>query len=317
MDGMAFVTMARMGTGTRLGVGRAVEIRLEGSLVANVVPVILGTFSMHAYLLHKEKMKLSESIALTVLRAILPIFLFLFNIPIFFLIKTSLEGGPFFSQFIKVVSIPVIIIIVFLIITLFYPHKIKSVASTLLRWWGRIKIIHLDRIIAAEERLFQEVDQFSKILWTYLREKKHMLGAALLWIFAAYVCDHLMALAMLWGFGYYPPVVNAVAYQFLIRPIIYLAPTPGGAGIWEFSYLGFFSSQHAPDSLTGVLVLIWRLMFTYIPCMVGALCLAREFRRDKALKEMMLKKGELPEEDLEGENGEDSGSPAITGTIGG
>lgn len=306
LDGMAFVTMAKHDSRSSVGVGRAAAIRLEGSVVAAVVPVLVGTFSMHAYLLHREKMRLSESMAITVLRAILPVFLFLFNIPILFFMKTNPASGKFFAQIIKVISLPLIVIVVFFIITLFYPHKIKNIASSLVRWWGRIKFLHIERIVALEERLFHEIDQFSKVFWTYLKKRKFMIVRATGWILAAFIADYFIAIAILWGFGFHPSLLRAVAVQFLMRPIIYLAPTPGGAGIWEFTYLGFFS-LFMPQHLIGVSVLIWRMLVTYLPSAVGAVFLTKDFHRDKRLRQILLEKGTLPEEDSEEEDESSSG----------
>jgi uncharacterized protein (TIRG00374 family) len=193
---------------------------------------------------------------------------------------------------------------VFFIITLFYPHKIKNTASSLVRWWGRIKFLHVERIIALEERLFHEIDQFSKIFWTYLKKRKFMIVRATGWILAAFIADYFIAIAILWGFGFHPSLLRALAVQFLIRPIIYLAPTPGGAGIWEFTYLGFFS-LFMPQYLIGVSVLIWRMLVTYLPSAVGAIFLTRDFHHDSRLRQILLEKGALPEEDSE-EDGESS-----------
>jgi len=297
LDGMAFVTLSKNNSDPSMRIGRATVIRLEGSLVAAVVPILVGTFTMHAYLLHKEKMKLSTSMAITVLRAILPVFLFLLNIPILFWMKDDPSSEHFFTQFMKVISLPLVVIIVFFVFTLFYPHQIKKAASGIVRWWGRIKFLHIERILTLEERLFHEIDQFSKIFWMYMKKGKRTLLVATGWILAAFMADYLIALTILWGFHVSPPIFWCLAIQFLMRPILYLAPTPGGAGIWEFTYLGFFSlfmSQH----LIGVAVFIWRIILTYLPSIVGAYFLSREFRKDGHLRQIILEKGELPEEDL-------------------
>lgn len=297
-DGMAFVTMAKHGSVSSVGLNRAAVIRLEGTLVASVVPVLVGTFSMHAYLLHKEKMKLSEAMAITILRAILPVLIFLLNIPVFFMVKSSLGGEQhIFTRFIEVISLPIAAIIVFMVITLFYPQKIKNTASSVVRWWGRIRYFHVEKVMALEERLFHEIDQFSKIFWIYLRRRKHMMFKAAGWILAAFVADYFIAIGILWGFGYQPDVVQAVAVQFLMRPIIYFAFTPGGAGVWEFTYVGFFS-MFMPKSLFGISVLLWRILVSHLPAIVGGFFLLKEFNRDSSLKDMILEKGVLPEEDL-------------------
>ena len=297
-DGMVFVSLAKHNSHSSISIGRSIAIRLEGTLIAIVVPILVGTVSMHAYLLHKAKMSISESLAITVLRAILPVFIFLLNIPILLWMRNDPNSSQFFAQFIKLVSLPLVIIIVFFILTLFFPHQIKRAASSLVRWWGRIKFIHVERILAIEERLFHEIDQLSKIFWNYLKKRKRILLAAAGWLLASFIAEYFIAIGILWGFGLQPSVIRGLAVQCLMRPIIYLSPTPGGVGIWEFTYLGFFSlfmSKH----LIGVAVLIWRLLITYIPCIVAAFFLISDFRRDENLRRLLLEKGELPEEGLD------------------
>jgi len=102
-----------------------------------------------------------------------------------------------------------------------------------------------------------------------------------------FFADALITITVLWGFGYHPPIMKALVVQFLIWPIIYLAPTPGSTGVLELSYLGFYS-LFMPKPMIGLAILIVRLVITYLPMLAGVWFLAREFRRDKRLKEMVL-----------------------------
>ncbi|HDQ45265.1 MAG TPA: flippase-like domain-containing protein [bacterium] len=288
MDGMFFVILAKHGHKSSISLNRSTIIRLEGTVLSAVIPILVGTFAMHAYLLHKERFKVSESVAMTVLRAILPIFLFLFNIPILFLFRNESGSSKFFTQLIEVVSPPIAISVVFFIIALFCPNHMKRGATVLVRWFGKIKRFKHgeEKLLALEQRVFREIDHFSNIFWMYLKERKGVLIHATFWIFLAFFVDYLVAVAIIWGFGYYPLFWRAIAVQMLIRPIIYLAPTPGGVGIWELSYLGFFS-LYMPHSLIGISVLIWRLLLSYIPIIIGGFYTVHEFGRDENFRKMM------------------------------
>lgn len=297
IDAMAFVSMAKHSTHCSLGLKRATLIRLESNFVGSVVPILIGTVSMHAYLLHKEKMRVSESIAITALRAILPIFIFLLNIPIYFLVKTDLSGDQLFSQLIKIISIPILVAMVFIIITLFFPHRIKKIASAIIRRWGRIKFFHVNRILKIEDRIFREIDHFSKIFWLYFKKRKVTLILALFWLFLSFIVEFFIAIAILEGFGFHPSIIKCLAIQCLIRPIIYFAPTPGGAGFWEFTYLGLFS-MFMPHHMIGIAVLLWRILITYIPAVVGGIFLTKEFRHDKELKKMIIEDGKISDEEF-------------------
>ncbi|MFO7889226.1 MAG: lysylphosphatidylglycerol synthase transmembrane domain-containing protein [bacterium] len=301
IDGMAFVSMAKHSAHCNLSLKRATLIRLESNFVGSVVPVLVGTVSMHAYLLHREKMRTGESIAITALRAILPIVIFLFNIPIFFVVKTGFSEDQFFTSLLKVVTIPILLIVAFILITLFYPRTIKSIASSAIRKWGKVKFFHVERILALEEKFFKEIDHFSKIFRLFLKKRKLTLGLAIFWILFSFIIEFFIAIAILKGFGFNPPIINCLAIQFLIRPIIYFAPSPGGAGFWEFTYLGVFS-MYMPHHLIGISVLIWRILITYIPVIIGGIFLTREFRYDSKLKETMIEKGGIPDEELDYDN---------------
>jgi len=303
IDGMAFVSMAKHSAHCNLSLKRATFIRLESNFVGSVVPVLVGTVSMHAYLLHREKMRAGESIAITALRAILPVVIFLFNIPIFFIIQPGLPSDQFFTSLLKVVTIPIIIIVALIMISLFYPKSIKDIASSIIRKWGRIKFFHVERILALEEKFFKEIDHFSKIFRLFLKKRKLTLILATFWIMFSFIIEFFIAIAIMKGFGFHPPIIRCLAIQFLIRPIIYFAPSPGGAGFWEFTYLGVFS-MYMPHKLIGISVLIWRILITYLPVIFGGIFLSREFRYDSNLREVMIEKGRIPDEELEYENDE-------------
>lgn len=294
-DGMAFVTMTKHDH-SAVALPRATSIRLQGNFVSTVLPILLGHLTMHSYLLHKEKLRLSESAAISVLRAILPVFLFLLNIPILLMIKGESHQTAMFSQFLKVVSLPLVIIILFLVIALAFPARIKRVAMNVFHIGMKIKFFRTKKILDWEKRIFREVDQFHEILLTYFQQKKWVLFKTAFWILTAFMLDYFIAMGILWGFGYHPPIIHAIAYQFLIRPIIYFAFTPGGVGFWELSYLGFFS-MYMPQNLIGVSVFIWRMMLTYFPMLVGGIILFHEFNKDQYLKETLIEKGRIATEE--------------------
>jgi glycosyltransferase 2 family protein len=298
IDGMAFVTMAKHGSGIQLNPGRAAVIRLEGNLIADIIPLFIGIFTMHAYMLHKEKLSLSESVAISASRAMIPIFLFLINIPILFFMRSDPNSSKLFAKLIEAVSIPIVVAVAVIVYALFFPERIKALASKSVRWWGRVKFIHIERILSLEKRLFHEIDQFSKILRIYIKEKNHMLFRAAGWILLAFAADSAFALLIMWGFGYHPPLVRVIAYQFLIWPIWYLSPLPGQAGVFEISFLGFFS-MFMPNAIIGLAVLAERLMFTYLPMVAGYYFLMGEFRRDRKFKKLVFEKGILENEEIE------------------
>jgi uncharacterized protein (TIRG00374 family) len=287
LDGAIFTSLTSGGGGKRVGIGRAAVIRLEGNLISIILPVFIGMFTMHAYLLHREEMDWGESMAVSAIRAILPILMFVLVIPVQALMKLGLNSGSSFERLMAAISIPVLAAAVIVAFALFFPDRIKRAASWLLRAWTKVAKAQPGKIAAIEAKLAGEIDQFSRIFRLTVKEKPGRLAAASGWVFATFLADALIAIAVLWGFGFQPPLLKALAVQFLIWPLVYLAPTPGSMGVMELSYLGFYS-LFMPKPMTGLAILIVRLVTMYIPMIAGVWLLAREFRGDERLKKMVL-----------------------------
>lgn len=65
-----------------------------------------------------------------------------------------------------------------------------------------------------------------------------------------------------------------VAAILLLTIALFFAPTPGAAGVAEFSGAAFLLSRLSPDAAVGFVVL-FRLLSTYLPLVVGAVVLVR------------------------------------------
>jgi len=296
LDGAIFTSLTSRGGGAKVSIVRATVIRLEGNLISIILPVFIGMFTMHAYLLHREKMDWGESMAVSAIRAILPILLFVLVIPVQTLMSLGPDSGSTFERLLSAISIPILGAVAVVLLALLFPDWIKKAASRLLRMCQGIAKMSGPKIAAVEEKLFREIDQFSRIFRTTVKEKPAMLSAASGWVLAVFLADALIAIAVLWGFGYYPPLLKALAVQFLIWPLVYLAPTPGSMGVMELAYMGFYT-LFMPKSIAGLAILIVRLVTMYIPMIAGVWFLAREFRSDEKLKEMVLEQ-KIPEAEI-------------------
>lgn len=288
LDGMAFVAMANGIAARPLRPARAAVIRLITSMVASVIPVLVGSLSVHAYLLHKEKISFSESAAMSVLRSILPVFLFLLNIPLLLMVRSDLVNRELYRSALDVVTISLVAVVIFIVIALFYPHIMEKAMLALSRLWRRLRLPGSARLQTLEENLALEMERLSGIFWKYFRERKMTLVKAGGWILAAWMFDFLAAIVIVAAFGGRVDIVLAMILQFLIRPVIYIAITPAGAGIWEFTYGALFL-LFLPKSLVGVAVLVWRVVLSYLPIAAGGVLLALEISRDDRLRSLLRK----------------------------
>lgn len=267
-DGLSLRALVNNNPRAQLGTRRAVEIRLEGVFASATLPVLLGSTAFQTYLLHRERIPVGESAAISSIRAILPIFLFVVGIPGLFLIGFQNEGNQFFVKFIKIAILPILLSLFFFILALFLPGWIKGIAAGVIRALLKMRVIGKEKIYRIETRVFDEIDTLSAILRHYLRRGRLGVLEAMVYIVISFVAEFGIAILLLRGFGINPPVIRALVVQFFLRSILYFAPSPGGSGFNEFGYMGFFS-LYAPHFLVGISVFLWRLLTAYLPIFAG------------------------------------------------
>ena len=85
--------------------------------------------------------------------------------------------------------------------------------------------------------------------------------------------------ALLWGLGGSGDFLTIMGRMVLLNILLYVAPTPGGAGIAEGGFVLLLQSLAAPGTV-GVAALVWRVAAEYIPFGLGAIAVVQTFGRD-------------------------------------
>lgn len=85
--------------------------------------------------------------------------------------------------------------------------------------------------------------------------------------------------ALLWGLGGSGDFLTIMGRIVLLNILLYVAPTPGGAGIAEGGFVLLLQSLAAPGTV-GVAALAWRVAAEYIPFGLGAIAVVQTFGRD-------------------------------------
>lgn len=280
-DGLSLKTLVNKGSAANISVLKAVEIKLKSTFVSTVMPMLLSSVTVQTYLLYKEKISLSEGFAISSLRAVLPIFLFMLFVPLLFFIGPQVERDKFFVKFVSVASIPIILSLFFFVLALFLPNWIKKIVSSLITLLLKIRILKTDAFQKARSFIFNEIDDLSVVLKYYLSQKKRILFLSEICIAISFLMEFAVASLLLLGLRLKLSLVNSLLIQWPIKSILYFAPTPGGSGFNEFSYMGFFSI-YAPQYLVGMSVFIWRFLTAYLWVIVGGIILIRSSMKGKS-----------------------------------
>lgn len=72
------------------------------------------------------------------------------------------------------------------------------------------------------------------------------------------------------------------ARQLIMWVILLISPTPGGSGVAEIAFAGFFHDLLPAVGYIGAIVILWRLLSYYLYLFMGTVILPRWYRRTKA-----------------------------------
>ena len=103
-----------------------------------------------------------------------------------------------------------------------------------------------------------------------------------------FLMEFCVAILILSGFGIEFQLIKTIGIQFLLKSFLYFAPTPGGSGINEFSYMGFFT-LYAPKYLVGISVLMWRAIAYYVSVIFGGIFIIKENGIKRIIKTNILR----------------------------
>lgn len=131
-DGLSLLALTNSNGNLKITLWQAIKMRLKCIFVGIAVPVLLGSTAFQVYLLNREKVSLGESTAITSIRAILPIILFVIFVPIFMLFGFQNGFEVFFMKFIRVVSLPIFLSLFFFILAIVLPDGIKKMFFSLM-----------------------------------------------------------------------------------------------------------------------------------------------------------------------------------------
>ena len=291
-EGLGMKVLINSGSKLRINLWQAMKMRLECTFASIAVPIIVGTSMFQVYLLTKKKLSVGESVSITAIRDVLPLLILFLSIPVFLLL--GFRGGErFLMIFARVAALPIFIILLFFVLIFFQPDRIKKFFSGVLNFFERRHRLKAEKIHQLRETIHQNVDILSDSLKLYFMERKKSLFIAALCFLGMFLTEFSVAYFIIKGLGLHPAWMHSYSIQFFLKSILCLAPSPGGSGFNEFTYMGFFSI-FLPNHLVGGSVLLWRFFNAYLPVIVGGVLLTKELRVKKSvmstLQEEILQK---------------------------
>jgi uncharacterized protein (TIRG00374 family) len=121
------------------------------------------------------------------------------------------------------------------------------------------------------------LNRYRNACTAFIREEPRLL----LWSFGLtsllYLNKFMLAWMVMRGLGVEEGLIVTLSVQAVLHALVYVAPSPGGAGIAEL-LTAILMAALVPTQLLGVFTVTYRLLQQYLPAMVGGLVLAALFR---------------------------------------
>jgi uncharacterized protein (TIRG00374 family) len=193
------------------------------------------------------------------------------------------EGSEGTAKFLRIVgplsAVPIVFIVTVLVVMLRYPARLDRLIDNVAAFLSRRVSARTARKIDESRILMEEESHvFREALTTIGRHKRWVLFWGIVLVVLAYIAEFMVAIVILWGFGYRGSMVGPLILQCLLKPVITATPTPGSLAFGEGGYIGFFAA-FLPAHFIGVSLVLWRIALYFAPMFVGGLLVAKRIGR--------------------------------------
>jgi len=262
----------------------ALELTIEGYFVGQLIPITAAGVPYQGFLLTRKGVRAGWATAVVLVKGFVPgVFFFFVLVGATTLTALGWEGSEGTATFLKVVgplsALPLVFIVAMLVIMLRYPRRfdrmIDGVATFLAR---RLRGKAAQKIEESRVLMEEESHVFREALTTLGRHKRWILFWGILLVVFAYLAEFMVAIIILWGFGYRDSMVGPLILQCLLKPVITATPTPGSLAFGEGGYIGFFA-VFLPAHFVGVALVLWRVALYFAPMFAGGLLVAKRIGR--------------------------------------
>lgn len=284
LEAFGLLVLVNCTQGERITLIESLELTLEAYFIGQLIPLSAAGVPYQGFLLTRKGVRAGWATALVIVKGFVPgVFFFLVLVVTAISAALKWEGVAEAGIFLKIVgplsALPIGLIVSVLVIMLKFPalfdRLVDRIAAVLAR---KLPGKASQRVEEARVMLEEESHIFRDALSTLGRHKRVILMWGVLLIVLAFVAEFVVAVVIMWGFGYWGAGIMPVILQCLIRPIMFASPTPGSLGVGEGAYIGLFA-VYLPAHFVGVSLVLWRLVVYFVPMFVGGVLVAKRIGR--------------------------------------
>lgn len=269
-------------SGHRLSLKRAFQVIMLWEFASAITPSVVGGSAVAAFILNAEKIKLGRATSIVMVTAFLdelfyvlavPVVMLLIGLPALFNISSnfSLFGVTLHITSIFIIGYSFMLLLISIISYAIFirPRSFRAGILRLFRW----------------RRLSRWFDKANGFTGDLLLTSEEFRGRGVFyWVKAfgytvfSWMSRFLVVNMLILAFSGNGDQLLIFARQLVMWVILLISPTPGGSGVAEMSFDGFFY-QFVDGGMVNAVALIWRMLTYYSYIILGLLVLPYWFRR--------------------------------------
>jgi len=262
---------------------KSIELSCIWEFASAVSPTSLGGSAVALFFLAQEKLSAAKTVTLVLYSVIADSIFFIITIPILFftLGPISIRPDALLTTDLGVYWPTIIVIYLFIVLygSLFLAGIFRpQIMQTIIRFFGKIPWLNqwqesinrtADDMVTASRELRKQ---------SFFWHIKVYLSTFLIWFFRFFTINFIII--GLTGISIVDLYDQYVIYgrSEMMHSITQFSPTPGGAGISEYLFGGFYS-DYISKGISSFVALIWRLVTYYTYLFIGLLIIPNWIRK--------------------------------------
>jgi uncharacterized protein (TIRG00374 family) len=284
LESLSLMVLVNGTQGGKITMIEALELTVEGYFLSQLIPITAAGVPYQAFLLTRKGVRAGWATAVVLVKGFVP------GVFFFFVLGTTVvlaalgwQVSDRVAAFLKIVgplsALPLVFIVSMLVIMIRYPALFDRIVDRVAAFLGRrLPQRAAEKVEQARVLMEDESHVFREALTTIGRHKRWVLFWGILLIVLAFLAEFMVAVIILWGFGYRGSMVGPLMLQCILKPVIMATPTPGSLAFGEGGYIAFFAA-FLPAHFVGVSLVLWRLVLYFAPMFVGGALVAKRIGR--------------------------------------
>lgn len=263
---------------------KSIELIFLWEFASTISPTSLGGSASAIIFLTQENYKTARSVALILYSVVLDTLYFLVTMPIFFLIIGPIVLRPDLTSVWSINGYAWSFWLVYLLmfgygIFFFYGLFINSKRiSQILCWLANLKWLSKFRegLLETSQDIIIASEELKKEQWSF--HAKAMTATCIAWLCRfATIPLIIFAVVQMQSWGIIDGIVMLVRHEAMFM-LTAFSPTPGGSGVTEALFGGFFT-DYLNDSASIIVAVLWRVLTYYSYLLSGTIVLPLWIRK--------------------------------------